>query len=209
MHTVVTSVTRDDLPDGGAGHFADTIRAIRSMCPETKIEVLVPDFSGDVGSVETVLAAGPDVFGHNIEMVRRLYPELRSGRHSYDRSLSVLRHAAEYAAGNAGQPVVKSGSMVGLGETDEEVGASLQDLRGAGCAAVSIGQYLRPSRGQCEVSRYVEPERIEWYERLAREMGFVHAVAGPFVRSSYHSDALWNALEVPAAPEWDSRLSAG
>ena len=190
-HLVITSVTRDDLPDGGAAHIASTIRAVRVQSPCTKIEALVPDFQGERAAVELVLAAEPEVFGHNIEMIARLYPLLRDARHSYKRSLEVLRIAAEQAKRH-GRPVVKSALMVGLGETDDEVADTLKDLREAGCAAVSIGQYLRPSRQQHEVARFVAPERFAAYERLAYELGFAHATAGPFVRSSYHSDELWN-----------------
>jgi lipoic acid synthetase len=187
VHAVVTSVTRDDLPDGGASHFAATIRAIREVSPGTSVEVLTPDYNGDVASLNVVLDAEPEVFGHNIETVRRLYPELRDKRYNYDRALDVLRHLAHQ---RGTQMVVKSGLMVGLGETDEEVYTTLEDLLTAGCQAVCIGQYLRPSAGHWPVSEFVTPERFSEYERRAREMGFQHVASGPFVRSSYHSDTL-------------------
>jgi lipoic acid synthetase len=194
-HAVVTSVTRDDLPDGGAAHFAATVAAIRGVRPVVKVEALVPDFLGNPDSIMVMLDSAPDIFAHNIEMAERLYPALRSARHSYQRSLDVLKIAAERSVRNNGSPIVKSGLMVGLGETDEEIKSTLRDLSDVGCRAVSIGQYLRPSPAQCEVARYVEPERFAEYEQMAREMGFVHAMAGPFVRSSYHSDEVWKALE--------------
>ena len=194
-NAVITSVTRDDLPDGGAAHVAATIAAIRSLCPGARVEALAPDFRGDPAAIEAVLAAGPDVFGHNIEMAARLYPLFRSERHCYWRSLAVLRKAAGHAARNAGRPVVKSALMVGLGETDDEVESALKHLREAGCVAVSIGQYLRPTRQQREVVRFIAPDQFRTYERVAYELGFAYAAAGPFVRSSYRSDELWKALE--------------
>jgi len=194
-HVVITSATRDDLPDGGAAHIAATIKAVRRQSPATKIETLVSDFQGDRAAREVVLSAEPDVFGHNLEMVARLYPLLRDARHSYRRSLEVIRGAAACAEGNNGTPIVKSAMMVGLGETDDEVVAALRDLRDAGCVAVNIGQYLQPSRQQLDVARFVTPVQFEEYERLAYEMGFAHSTAGPFVRSSYHSDELWNGAD--------------
>ena len=148
-HAVITSVTRDDLPDGGADHFARTITAIKERTPETTVEVLTPDFSGDPGAIGRVLEASPAVFGHNLETVRRLHPVLRDPRSSYERSLEVLRTAAARAT----DTFVKSGLMVGCGETAEEVRGSLEDLRRAGCSVVSIGQYLRPTPKHFPVCR--------------------------------------------------------
>jgi len=175
-HVVVTSVTRDDLPDGGAGHFARTVEEIRKRTTAT-VEVLVPDFSGCAASTDTVLAAAPDVFNHNVETVPRLYSRVRPEA-DYQRSLEVLRHASLSA-------FTKSGLMVGLSETSEEVERVLADLREAGCKAITIGQYLAPSAEHLPVSRFVTPEEFETLERKALEMGFAGAFCGPFVRSSY------------------------
>jgi len=185
-HAVITSVTRDDLPDGGAGHMAETVRAIRRLSPRTTVEVLTPDFLGQKDQVDVVLEARPDVFGHNIETVERLYAAIRGKRCTYDKALGVLRHAAAYRP----QTIVKSAMMAGHGETPEEVGQTLRDLLDAGCEAVCIGQYLRPSRKQREVAEYVTPDQFKAYEALAYELGFAFAVAGPFVRSSYRSEEL-------------------
>jgi lipoic acid synthetase len=172
-YAVVTSVTRDDLPDGGAGHVARTVKAIRSASPETRIEVLAPDFRGNRSAIEEVLRSGPDVFGHNIETVARLHPVLRDVRYRYARSLAVLRIAAAWSRRH--DLIVKSGFMVGHGETETEVLETLEDLLEAGCAAVSIGQYLRPTAGHRVVMEFVPPERFRAYERLAYELGFAYA----------------------------------
>ncbi len=178
---VVTSVTRDDLKDGGAGQFAATIRALKGM----QVEVLVPDFGGDRALLAVVMEAGPTVLNHNVETIERLHPTVRP-QAGYQRSLAVLAAAKEMAPGRP----VKSGFMVGLGEDDDEVRAMLADLRAAGCDIVSIGQYLRPTRRHLPVERYVEPERFDEYAEWARELGFAYAASGPFVRSSYRaSDA--------------------
>ena len=191
-HAVITSPTRDDLADGGAGHFAETISAIRGRRPATTIEVLVPDFQNDSGAIAAVVDARPDVFGHNIETVERLHPILRDGRYSYRRSLGVLRTAAGLEKG----VIIKSALMVGHGETAEEVRATLADLLEAKCEAVSIGQYLRPSKLERPVDEYVTPEQFAAYEAMAYELGFGFAVAGPFVRSSYHSEEALGARAV-------------
>ncbi len=189
-YVVITSVTRDDLPDGGASQFAETIRQIRSGSVNTRIEVLVPDFRGDMRAVETVLQAGPDVFAHNLETVRRLQPVARPAA-DYERSLKVLETAA-----HAGGPVaaVKSGIMVGLGETDRELEETLQDLRAVGCTMVTIGQYLQPRRDCLPVQRFVEPETFRWYSHLAGELGFRSVVSGPLVRSSYMAEEAFRNL---------------
>ena len=181
-YVVVTSVTRDDLPDGGAGHFAAVVRRVREATG-AEVEVLVPDFRGEPAAVETVLAAGPAVFNHNVETVPRLYGEVRP-QADFQRSLAVLRQAAA-----SGIPV-KSGFMVGLGESEEEVLALLGELRRCGVAIVTIGQYLRPRGGTLPVKEYVEPGRFDHYRRRALEMGFLAAASGPFVRSSYRAAEL-------------------
>jgi len=176
-HAVITSVTRDDLPDGGSGHFARTIRAVREGC-QASIEVLVPDFGGRRENVAKVTGARPDVFNHNVETVPRLYPEVRPMA-DYRRSLAVLEQAAEAGL------VTKSGMMLGLGEREEEVMATMEDLRRAGCRALTLGQYLRPSPRHHPVVEFVPPERFERWGRVARQMGFEGVASGPFVRSSY------------------------
>jgi lipoyl synthase len=231
-HVVITSVTRDDLPDGGAGHFARTIRAVRSRLPQAVIEVLVPDFQGREADIDAVLAAGPDIFNHNVETAPRLYTTVRPEA-DYRQSLAVLGHArkrsenvlAPHDNGGAHAPkarpgsenqlaphggedllaphgnggsrqgriFTKSGLMVGLGETPGEVRAVLADLRGVGCDIVTIGQYLAPSAAHLPVVRFVEPAEFEAYERDARSLGFAAVAAGPFVRSSYRAEEVFNA----------------
>lgn len=181
-YAVVTSVTRDDLPDGGAAHFAATIRAIREMDGDVKIEVLVPDFKGDLESLATVVEAGPDVLNHNVETVPRLYASIRP-QAGYRRSLELLSNTRTMDPSMK----TKSGIMVGLGESPQEVVAVLADLRRVGCAIVTIGQYLRPSREQAVVCEYVLPEQFDVYRAEAMALGFAQVLAGPFVRSSYHA----------------------
>ena len=187
-YVVLTSVTRDDLADGGAGVFAATIDELRRVIPGVRVEVLVPDFQGLETAMATVLKAGPDVFAHNIETVRRLQSEIRP-QASYEVSMGVLRFAAKW------QPAVgvKSGLMVGLGETDEEVRQTLDDLAGVGCRMVTIGQYLAPSRDHRPVSRFVPPEQFEVYAAWAREAGFSRVASAPLVRSSYMAEELMEA----------------
>ena len=187
-YVVVTSVTRDDLPDGGAAHFAETIRAIRESIPGALVEVLVPDFQGSADSIRTVVEARPDVLNHNIETVPRLYPEVRP-QAVYERSLDLLRRVREIAPGIP----TKSGLMLGLGEKDEEVLGTLRDLRAADCAILTIGQYLQPSKEHLPVARFVPPEEFEKLRELALEMGFAEVASGPFVRSSYHAGDLYQA----------------
>ncbi|WP_084666398.1 lipoyl synthase [Thermanaeromonas toyohensis] len=181
-HVVVTSVTRDDLPDGGAGHFAATIQAIREHLPGAIIEVLTPDFQGKREALAKVLEAGPHIFNHNIETVPRLYPEVRPGA-NYQRSLEVLRRVKEMAP----DIYTKSGLMVGLGEAREEVEQVMADLRKANCDILTIGQYLRPSPQHLEVKEYIPPEVFDYYGTRGREMGFLYVAAAPFVRSSYNA----------------------
>lgn len=185
-HAVITTVVRDDLEDQGARHIADTVRAVRALNPETTVEVLIADFSGDQRCLDIVLEAEPEVFGHNIETVRRLFQSVRDRRFAYDRALTVLRHAAQSPI----TTIVKSAFMVGHGETRDDVRATLADLRDAQCDAVCIGQYLQPTPRQRDVAEFVHPETFKDYEAMAYEMGFQFAVAGPFVRSSYRSEEL-------------------
>lgn len=179
-HAVITSVTRDDLPDGGADHFAACIKAVRSRVPGVIVEVLTPDFGGRVESIDRVTKARPEVFNHNLETVPRLYPVVRPGA-DYCRSTGLL----ELVKASDGSVYTKSGLMVGLGETFNEVKEVLYDLRGVGCDIVTIGQYLRPSPGHIEVAEFIRPEVFNEYRQLAEEMGFMHVAAGPFVRSSF------------------------
>ena len=181
-HVVITSVTRDDLEDGGAGQFAATIAAVRELLPGARVEVLVPDFEGNRAAVEVVMTVGPDVLNHNVETVPRLYPEVRP-QAGYTRSLELLGWAREMAP----QSVTKSGLLVGLGEEEEVVVALLGDRRAGGVEAVTIGQYLRPSRRHLPVARYVHPDGFEHYRRQAEGMGFDAAACGPLVRSSYQA----------------------
>lgn len=178
-HIVVTSVTRDDLDDGGASSFADAIKCVREKNPQSIIEVLIPDFWGSHDSLMTVLDARPDILNHNIETVARLYPTIRP-QAIYERSLELLRRAAD-----DGRSIVKSGFMVGLGESVGEVENLLRDLKDAGCSMVTIGQYLRPSKNQIEVAEFVTPERFLDYEKFAVGLGFDSVMCAPYVRSSY------------------------
>lgn len=181
-HAVVTMVTRDDLADGGAAHLAAVIAALRREAPASTVEVLVSDFGGDTDAVDVVVAAEPDVFNHNVETVPRLYRQVRPGA-SYDRSLRVLAHGESAATGTP----TKSGLMVGLGETHDEVVSVLADLRDAGVDIVTIGQYLRPGPRHLPVSRFVEPDEFDDYARIAAGLGFSAVSSAPFVRSSYHA----------------------
>ncbi len=181
-HAVITSVTRDDLGDGGAGSFAAVVRAIRKEDPAITIEVLVPDFRGDESSVSTVIDSGPDIFGHNIETVPGLYDSVN--RREYARSLGVLLCARKISS----QVRTKSAIMLGLGETGDQVIGALRDLREAGCDYLSIGQYMQPGRSCTPVKEYISPDRFDEYGNLAREMGFHHVESGVYVRSSYMAD---------------------
>jgi len=183
-YVVVTSVTRDDLPDGGAGHFVAVTDAIKARLPGARIELLVPDFQGDLAAVDAVLDRLPTVFNHNVETVPALYQSVRPGA-DYDRSLSVLSHAAQRR-----RIPVKSGFMLGLGEKDDDVRALLADLDRAGVAIVTIGQYLKPAEGCIEVFDYVPPERFDAVAAWARECGFRAVASGPFVRSSFRAAEL-------------------
>jgi lipoic acid synthetase len=179
---VVTSVARDDLPDGGAGHFAATVRAIRDASPGTEVEVLVPDFKGDRDSIRAVVESRPTVFNHNLETVERLTRRVRI-QARYQRSLEVLRTAKE-----VGQPLTKTGVMLGLGETEPEVLTLLRDARAAACDIVTIGQYLQPTKQHLPVVEFVHPDRFKAFEEAAYGLGFASVFAGPLVRSSYHAE---------------------
>lgn len=186
-YVVVTSVTRDDLPDGGASFFARTIEAIREQDQEIKIEVLVPDFRGDLSSLERVLRASPDVLNHNIETITRLYSEVRP-QADYRRSLHLLKESKR----SYPRIYTKSGFMLGLGETHEEVLELMEDLRGVECDFLTIGQYLQPRSDRLPVERYILPEEFEEYQKIGMKMGFKAVASGPFVRSSFHASQMFN-----------------
>ena len=182
-YVVVTSVTRDDLPDGGAGHFAAVIRELREALPDAGIEVLTPDFNGDIAALQTVIDAKPTVFNHNLETVERLARQIRS-RADYRRSLDVLSQAAHLADSTT---AVKSGIMVGLGETDEEVVTAIRDIYHTGASILTIGQYLPPTAEHWPLQRYVHPETFQAWKELALELGFQSVASAPLVRSSYNA----------------------
>lgn len=191
-HVVITAVARDDLQDGGAGHFARTIEAVRSASPRTVIEVLTPDFNARDDAINAVLIARPHIFNHNLETVRRLTPRVRS-RATYHRSLDVLYRAKLRAADGM---FTKSGLMLGLGETVEELYQALTDLRHASCDILTLGQYLQPTLKHLPVERFVSPQEFDEHARKARSMGFVHVASGAMVRSSYHADE----FQIPQSP---------
>ena len=192
-HVVVTSVDRDDLADGGAGHFAATIRALKRKLPAAGVEVLTPDFLGvEEEALRTVLAERPEVFNHNIETVRRLHRQMRGARASYDKALWLLRRAKELAD----YPVMtKSGIIVGLGETNDEVVETMRDLRANGVDVVTIGQYLQPSDKHVKIDRWVHPDEFRWFREQGEALGFGSVFAGPLVRSSYRADEQRHAAE--------------
>ena len=180
-HVVITSVDRDDLPDLGAGHWSEMIRSLRQACPQTSMEVLIPDFQGRKELIEQVAAEGPDIISHNMETVRRLTPSVRS-RATYDCSLEVIRHISELGVRS------KSGIMLGLGETREEIIQTMDDLREVGCEVMTIGQYLQPTKNHYPLQEYVIPEQFAEYGEIARSKGFRHVESAPMVRSSYHAE---------------------
>lgn len=182
-YVVITSVTRDDLKDGGAEAFALTVEGIKRLSPGCRVEVLVPDFKGSKDAILTLLEASPDVFGHNMETVRRLYPLVRPGA-DYDRSIGLLRMAKDLKR----DIPTKSGLILGFGEDAEEVIEAMEDIRGTGCNILTIGQYLRPSRKHLPVARFYFPEEFERFSLIGRAMGFDHVEAGPLVRSSYQAE---------------------
>ena len=186
-YVVITSVDRDDLDDGGAGHYAACVAAIRQRCPQTAIEALTPDFQGRRASVRTVIGSGVDVFAQNIETVRRLTHPVRDPRAGYDQTLGVLAYARQYRPG----VLTKSSVMLGLGETEDEIIETLDDLRAAGVGIVTFGQYLRPTLNHLPVQRYVPPEDFAKYRQWGLERGFLEVVAGPLVRSSYRAERVF------------------
>jgi lipoic acid synthetase len=190
QYVVITSVTRDDLPDGGAGIFAETIRKIRNRMPETRVEVLIPDFQGDAQALERVLKAKPNVLNHNIETVPRLYSTVRPEA-VYTRSLELLNRVRSI------DPVIptKSGLMLGLGETSDEIRQTLEDLLDAGCHILTLGQYLQPTHEHLPVDRYVSPGEFEHWQQIAYDLGFSEVASGPFVRSSYQAHELFKSVK--------------
>jgi len=188
-YVVMTMVDRDDLLDGGASHMARTVRRLRELRPEMLLETLVGDFGGHLADVDTTVDAGPDVWAHNLEVVRRLQRTIRDVRCSYEQSLGVLRRAKERAPGM----LTKSSLMVGIGETDDEVLDAMRDLRAAGVDVVTVGQYLRPTPKHAPVDRFVEPERFDAFAREGKAMGFAFVASGPLVRSSYKAAEVFMA----------------
>ena len=192
-YVVVTSVDRDDVEDKGAGHYAATIRALKAKVPGASIEVLTPDFLGvEEEALQTVIGARPDVFNHNIETVRRLHRKMRGGKASYDGALELLRRAKEIADYNV---LTKSGIIVGLGETNDEVVETLRDLRAHGVDVVTIGQYLQPSAKHATIDRWVHPDEFKWFREQGEALGFGSVFSGPLVRSSYRADEQRHAAE--------------
>ena len=185
-HAVITSVTRDDLPDGGAEHFAETIKAVKKAGKNTVIEVLIPDFNGDRKALSMVIDAGPDIINHNVETVPRLYPEVRP-QADYRQSLDVIRNSKILAEESGKKIFSKSGIMVGLGETEEEVLALFRDLRDADCDILTVGQYLAPSSKHYPVAEYIHPDLFNFYKAEAEKIGFKSVASAPFVRSSYNA----------------------
>jgi len=188
-HVVITSVTRDDLPDSGASHYAQVVRALRRLCPTVKVELLVPDFLGSEEALATVIAAYPDILAHNLETVPRLYPQVRRGA-DYHRSLRLLHKSKALAP----RIITKSGVMLGLGETDDEVQALLYDLAATGCEMVTLGQYLAPSIAYTPVARYVSRNEFDQWRTKALAMGFKSVASGPLVRSSYKASLFFGEL---------------
>lgn len=193
-YAVITSVDRDDLADLGADHWAQTVRCLHQTCPTTGIEVLLPDFQGRTELIDTVLAEKPDVVAHNMETTKRLTPSVRSAAR-YERSLSVLSHVAARGF------TCKTGFMVGLGETADEVEQLMDDIRRTGCSVLTIGQYLQPSVRHLPVVEYVTPAQFEQYKATALSMGFAHVESGPLVRSSYHAERIMSNPSTPSSSE--------
>jgi lipoic acid synthetase len=182
-YVVITSVDRDDLDDGGAGHYAACIRAVREEMPSARVEAIIPDFSGRLDMIGQVIAAKPDVIAHNVETVKRLTPSVRDNRATYRQSLGLLGYIKEYTP----NIMTKTSLMLGLGETNDELRQAFKDIHDAGVDVLTLGQYLRPGKAQAPVDRYVHPEMFNMFEDYARSLGFGYVAAGPFVRSSYHA----------------------
>ncbi|MCS6838101.1 MAG: lipoyl synthase [Bdellovibrionaceae bacterium] len=191
-YIVITSVNRDDLPDQGAAHFARTIRAIKSLCPEMLIEILTPDFRGHIDCVKTVVEARPDVFAHNLETVPRLQKTVRDPRANYQQSLSVLRGVKELDS----HMITKTSLMLGLGEDHEEILSTLRDLRAIQCDVVTFGQYLQPTKKHLPVKKFYSPEEFQDYKKIAEDMGFLYVASGPLVRSSYRAGEFFMASAI-------------
>ncbi len=187
-YVVITSVTRDDLADGGASLFAETVRTVKKMNPNAKVEVLIPDFKGEEKALARVIESGPDILNHNLETTEPRYPSINRPRENYQRSLQVLKKAGEMGA------LTKSGLMVGLGESEDEIMTTFSNLRDVGCDLLTIGQYLRPDKGNIPVSRYYAPEEFEEIKRKALELGFKAVEAGPLVRSSYQAHRMFHSV---------------
>jgi len=200
-HTVITSVNRDDLPDGGAAHWAETVRQVRQLNPDCRIEVLIPDFNGNEDALNTVLDAAPDVLNHNTETIARLYRRVRPDA-DYHQSLTLLRRAAERRDLEGHGMLTKSGIMVGLGETFDEVVELMRDLRAVSCDIMTIGQYLQPHARRLPVERYVTPEEFKQWRDIGMTMGFLHVESSPLTRSSYHARQQTNGAsrKTPSLP---------
>jgi len=191
-YVVITSVDRDDLPDGGAAHYAACVRAIKALNPDTAVEALTPDFEGDLRAIEAVVDSGLEVYAQNLETVRRLTHPVRDPRAGYEQTLDVLEHAKRHRP----EVLTKTSLMVGLGETDEEIHETLVELRARCVDIVTFGQYLRPTPNHLPVERYVTPEEFAEYRRIGLEMGFLEVVSGPLVRSSYRADRVFEQNNV-------------
>jgi len=201
-YIVMTSVNRDDLPDGGAAHFAEAVRELKSRDPNLMVEVLIPDFQGSAAAIDVLAASGPEVIAHNVETVRRLSRGVRDARASFDQSLQVLRDIkrAGKGAGPSGVDILaKTSIMCGLGETPDEVIAAMTEVRDAGCDVITFGQYLQPSPRHLAVVEYVAPEIYEQYAEVARGLGFVYVASGPLVRSSYKAAEFYLRAHIDAS----------
>ncbi|HEY5672733.1 MAG TPA: lipoyl synthase [Malonomonas sp.] len=190
QHAVITSVTRDDLADGGASQFVALVAELRKQAPNCRVELLIPDLQGDWSALKKITAAQPDILGHNIETVPRLYAEVRPGA-DYHRSLALLREARQQTP----ELITKSGLMLGMGETEAELVAAMKDLRTQDCRILTLGQYLAPSTQHYPVQDYITPERFSAYAEIGRELGFQHVESGPLVRSSYHAEEQFAASQ--------------
>lgn len=189
-YAVITSVTRDDLNDGGATHFTNVVNELKSIKYKVIIELLIPDFGGDISSLDRIIESKPDVINHNMESVKSLYNRVRPGA-DYDRSLTILKHIK-----NSSDIISKTGIMLGLGESDEEVKTLLDDLLAVGCDLLTVGQYCQPTKSHLEVVEYITPKKFKYWEKYALELGFKGVSAGPFVRSSYSADKLLQGVRV-------------
>lgn len=202
-YAVITSVTRDDVDDGGAAHFMKTVRAIKEWAEDVTIEVLIPDFGGRAPSIIGLVSARPDIIGHNIETVDRLYAKVRAGS-DYRRSILLLKLVKDTDPGQ----LTKSGLMLGLGEREDEIIGAMEDLRGSKCDILTIGQYLRPGKKNLPVQRFVRPDEFERYRKAGMELGFKHVASGPFVRSSYLAEETYKTINLRSEVDCDTSYSA-